>query len=388
MKATVELQFPSLPLWRGLQDQPGKYDAFPFSLGWDKRGFVTQTTPAEIRGQIVAAYARPDYQFITPPPGKSAWANRLGDTKLNRLQDMLGSMNGKRVIEIGAGTTYVAENLLKKHSITEYQIIDPSIQFPSQAISSLKLIKEYFPSPLIDNQKFDIVIGFSCLEHVEDPGAFLLAVRDTLSGPQARALLQFPDMGRAFHQGDLNALVHEHLSYFDQDAVYRLCEWAGLRVCSLESSNDLFTLVACMDPDGPRHQDHPPGGLLSAAVSIFPKRLQAIAHELRAALGQGQSIAFYGANNGLNSLFHTLSDQSLQGCAIFDGDDSKVGRFLPAISVPVQHSSALAQKKFDRIFISAASFYDEIKQSLMGSLGQSPQSIHPIFCNDGHVLEA
>ncbi len=212
--ATAEAGFGDLPLWRGIQKQPGTIQALPFSLCWDERGFLRQSSDERVRQAVLDAYASEHYQFITPPPGTSAWANRLGDQKLKAVLNFLGPLDGLRVLEIGAGSTYVAEHLLERFDIAEYVIVDPAISAKNAQGGRLRILRDYFPASELRERAFDVVLSFSCLEHVPDPIAFLREIGQALDD-DGTLLLSFPDVGRQCGLGDLNVLLHEHMSYLD-----------------------------------------------------------------------------------------------------------------------------------------------------------------------------
>ena len=50
---------------------------------------------------------------------------------------------------------------------------------------------------------------------------------------------------------------------------------------------------------------------------------------------------------------------------VFDGDDTKVGHYLPTCLSVVRASDDPTYQEVDRVFIAATSFYQEIKQFLM-----------------------
>src|ERR1700722_4537670 len=96
----LELQFKELPYWRGIMGKPTEVQTLPFALTWDGRGFIRQVTPNEIQKKVISHYASEDYQYITPPPGSSPWANRLGDAAIDFVKKSYGSISGKKVLEI------------------------------------------------------------------------------------------------------------------------------------------------------------------------------------------------------------------------------------------------------------------------------------------------
>src|SRR5439155_18121045 len=104
---TVSLE--SLPLWKGVGSRPGVREHYPFSLAWDPRGFIRQVSPGDVKRSVVESYANEAYSYITAPPGASAWANRLAEDCIGFIRRTYGSLSGKRVLDIGAGSRYVGD---------------------------------------------------------------------------------------------------------------------------------------------------------------------------------------------------------------------------------------------------------------------------------------
>lgn len=128
MENKTEIAFKGLPLWENVQEFPRPPKRLDFSLGWDSRGFIRQTTSQDILDGICYSYNKSAYSFITQPPGTSSWANRLGDEYIHFIKTAYGSLSGKSVLEIGAGSLYIAERLVKEENIKNYMIFDPTIK--------------------------------------------------------------------------------------------------------------------------------------------------------------------------------------------------------------------------------------------------------------------
>ncbi len=368
------LQFASLPLWRGIQTKPGVAEAPPFRLCWDDRGFLRQSTDPAVREAVLAAYASDKYQFITPPPGASAWADRLGERKLDAACRFLGPLDGLRVLEIGAGSRYVADRLLGRYDIREYVAIDPAIR-DEAADGRLSLIRDYYPSSRLAGRDFDVVFSFSCLEHVDDPVDFLTQVEGSLAD-NGRAFLTFPDVERQFRVGDLNVLLHEHMSYLDAPSAERIAALAGLKPIGRSTANDLFAYVLHKADGVPADSVRSP---LLGLIDAFGESLTRSGEAVVRSLGRGERVAFHGANNGLNIFLHLAGIESWGEIFVFDGDSSKTGQFLPACPNPIRAASDPAYREVDRIFVAATSFFDEIKTQLVADGIAPPERIAPLF---------
>lgn len=375
-----DYHLPSLPLWRGVQASPGIAKAFPFRLGWDRSGFIRQTTPGNVRDQVVAEYADPNYQYMTTPPGGSAWANRLGDKYVAAIRDLAGVLRGKRILEIGAGSTYIAERLLDDFGVGEYVIVDPAItETAGNGRAGLNVIQDYYPSDRVKGRTFDLVIALNCLEHVEDPIRFLTRIRDAMADNDSRAVLVFPDVTAQFERGDLNVLLHEHLNYFDGDGTGRVLASAGLMPVHRYSEIDTWFILAGPANTAPPPADPVENDLLGATAALFDGVVRNEGETIRKMLDGGETVLFHGAVNGLNTFFYLTGLGGRENIRLVDGDDTKAGCFLPACSRAVEMPSRDAYESAKTIYVSAVTFFDEIRNDLMRTRGVSETKIRPLF---------
>lgn len=377
--APDSLEIPALPLWRGLAREPGVRDALPFRLTWDPRGFLVQQPSPALRRKLVEAYADPGYGFITAPPGMGAWANRLGDMLIDCVRRLIGDLSGLRVLEIGAGTTYVAQRLIEEFAVRDYVIVDPAVRDLRSAAADLpRLVPDFFPTPKLSGETFDLVISFNCLEHVDDAVDWLGSIVASLAGPEARVLLTCPDISRQFAIGDINALLHEHLIYLDDRGLANLMASAGLALDALESAEDMFTLLARPGDKEREEPARPDNGLLEQARKTFSDDLQAVCRTIRAQSAAGRRLAFHGANNGLNSLLYLAELPPAASPIVIDLDPQKEGLYLPACPVPVRRPSREAYQGAEVIYVSAVSFFDEIRQSIVTEHGVAAEQVRKL----------
>jgi SAM-dependent methyltransferase len=356
---TAVVAFETLPLWRGVSRVPGVPEALPFQLAIHDLGFFIQDQPADLRKSLAEAYSRPDYQFITPPPGSSEWATALGKAKTDALTAACGALDGC-ILEIGAGNLTIAREIASRFNVAQYVAIDPA--FSTEQDGQIRAVRDFFPTAKISGEQFDWVIAFSCLEHVEDPLSFLKAILAQLS-PTGRAFLTFPDVGEMLRNGDLNAFVHEHMSYFDEASCRNLAGAAGFDVTSLSSKNGLFSvLLRKAGQTAPWSPDRKNDGM------EIGRSYQAVKDGLTAYIGQrlaqGEAIGFHGACPGLNNFLWLTGLGENPRIIIADGDASKWGSFLPAAQGAIRPPDDPDYLASDFIFIAATNFIDGIKHGL------------------------
>lgn len=374
------LSWPTLPYWQGTQPNPGNQRHFPLGITRNQDGILSQTDMGNSIAEVVANYAESDYGFITPPPGTTEWGTRLGEAKLSTLVSFAGSLEGLRILEIGGGNLFLAQCLRRTQSIARYVAVDPALRlWPDE--SGVEVLRTFFPTPELNGEGFDLVLAHNCLEHIQKPSEFLAAIHRVLI-PGGRAFLTFPDVARQFADGDLNAILHEHITYLDEVSARSLFAQAGFDVARWSTSADL---ASCLLVSSPRSSESVPEGvapsaLLARGVEGFCVRLPRMIEGLVEDIENGRRIAFYGATNGLNSLLDiTAIGLDL---TILDGDRAKSGRFLPASAQPICWVKEVNLKQFERIYVTAGSFQPEIVKELISNHGVSSDRLVGLFRRD------
>lgn len=374
----IDISFEKLPLWHGVKKSPGVFDNLPFSIGWDKRGFITQTTSEEIKNKIVRSYANEDYSYGTKPPGFSKWSDRLGDIKCDFVKQTYGLLDGINVIEIGAGSLNIAQRLTSQYNINKYLIFDPAIK-DSSTKENIHVSCNYFQKEELCNKKVDLVLAFSVLEHVLEPVKLLIDLHDILLPSQGKAIFSFPDIEQQFKNGDFNALLHEHLNYFTMSTATSLFNRCGFNVLECESKDDVLWYYVEAKENYFGSDILSMNGLLHAAAVNFYRNIKFVSHSLKMLQSQGKKIALHGACNGLNNILFLREIKNNENLLIFDGDQTKAGTYLPACSTPIRFSEDAIYKTVDKVFIAAISYYSEIRQFIIAKHGINPSRIQSIY---------
>jgi hypothetical protein len=155
----------------------------------------------------------------------------------------------------------------------------------------------------------------------------------------------------------------------------------GLAVVAAESREDcLYFLLEARGEPRLAPAEYPMDPLLPLAAVRFQNSLDYVREQVGGALARGERVALHGANNGLNNLLVLAGLASAnENLLIFDGDEAKTGKYLPASPTPIRHSSDAEYRKVDRAFIAALTFYPEIQRFLTGAVGLKPERIQPVF---------
>lgn len=372
----ASLGWPHLPFWQGVQSCLNSFPVFPLNLHVHSDGYVAQTEVDGNMAAVISNYSNSDYNFITPPPGVSSWGTELGQGKLKKLISFSGSLNGLRVLEIGGGNLFLANTIHEQFAIERYVAIDPTLKIWPEHYR-VETIRGYFPSDELAGQQFDLVIANSCLEHIPDLVGFLNAMRGVLA-PKGRIFLTFPDVSRQFCDGDLNAIVHEHLAYLDEPSARILFAKSGLSIVRWTSEEDLAAcLLIATDSKCETGGEHAAACLLAKGIKGFTTRLPSAISRLLEDIENGKRVAFYGATNGLNNLLSIV--EAAREVPIIDGDQNKDGRYLPAGRMSIQWVGSSDIVQFDRIYITAGSFQDTITKNLTDRCGVRQEKISGLF---------
>ena len=377
MDRTHSISFVALPVWRGVQISP-RFTTTPFSIS-SKKEIIRQSSPRNLLKKIISEYSDERYEFITSPPGSSQWGNRLGDTYIEFAKTVIDKVSGKKILDIGAGSTYVAEYFTRKAGVATYTIVDPAVSKKMVNGKKINLVHEYFTGNLF-KEKYDVVISFNALEHVLDPKKFLLDIQTVLNAPNGKVVLIFPTIERQFQVGDFNALLHEHISYFTIQTAVQLFTACGFAVIHMSEDEDtLFFLLESQSRRIFLDRKEEKDDLLLTAKKSFARNLKRTKQILLRDVSLGRRIAFHGACNGLNNFLFLSKIPLDDRFFLFDGDDTKVRKFLPVLKKPILNPFDPRYKMCDVVYIAALTYFDEIRSFLQRKVRFPRERIFPLY---------
>ncbi|WP_108649713.1 class I SAM-dependent methyltransferase [Dongshaea marina] len=373
-----KLKIRSMPLWKGTSEKPGIEALIPFEIHWNNNGYIQQIISSENQDSIFETYDNDDYEFITNPPGYSEWANKLGDQKINLISYLHGSLDHKEILEIGGGSLYTAKKILGKFDIKKYTLVDPAIKEESSD-EKIDVIKGYFNFNILQNKKFDFAICFSVLEHVPDPTLFLAELNKVLLPKRGRAVVEIPDIERQFKTGDLNALLHEHISYFTRKSAYEIIQFCGFNIINEFYANDTLNILIEATSQPKENIIAEDDGLIDIISSKIESNILRIKNILNTERTNNKKIAFHGACNGLNTLLYILDVHTDENIIIADIDNSKTNTYLPSFNKKIVSINDERYLTADLFIISSMSFYSEINNFLVNEKKIPQEKIIPLF---------
>lgn len=386
MNMKCVMNFQELPLWTGVKIEKTEPVTRPFSISWDERGFIKQTTSSEVTREVVKNYADATYSFITARPGESTWGTYMGNKNINYIKEQIINLEGLNILEIGAGNLYLAEYFTTFEGVSKYTVIDPAVE--NYKVEKIEAIQGYFTAELTKEEKYDLVLSINCLEHIPDPIEFLKEIRTLLIRSQGKALLIFPDIEEQFYTGDLNALLHEHISYFSFEGMKKILDSLGLNIIKGETDGvGMKFLLECrqlkkISDINILEMDV----LLPIGIANFQKNIIQIREEFREIMGKKNKVYFHGATNGLNNILYLTGLYNEENIFVIDSDEMKQGKYLPCCKNPILHIEDIKELKIETVYVSACSFFDSIEKYYIENHGMKSSSIKKLFENSVREL--
>ncbi len=373
----MQVNVGDLPVWKGVQNKPG-FTHLPFTLG-TSRGLIRQVlSPSEL-DRITEEYSKDSYTFITSPPGTSSWGNRRGDLYFDMLAKQVGTLVGKTVLEIGSGTLYIAERVINELNATHFVACDPALG-SKPSIKNLEVVREYFAKRLFSYQSFDLILSISNLEHIRDPFEHLAHVCRLLEDKNGFLYLVVPDCSRGLRTGDIGICVHEHLSYFTPETLTSLLGSCGFVTNWIHTQDD--TIFALAQPAAAAPQEPESSEISDALLNGFQSQLSRnleMAQRLISTHKDKARLAIHGCNVCLNNVFGLLGIQSDSNIFLFDGDFSKVGKYLPTFDKPIMTATDNCYKTMQTVIVAGLTFYDEIRKFVVNNHNIPIGCIYPIM---------
>ena len=369
--------FENLPVWKGVIKKPvDKLEIQPFSVRTSAYGYLSQDD-FSFKNKMIESYSKEEYSFITTLPGESNWGNEIADNYYHFILKYIENRPGKKILDIGAGNTFIPEKICLNNNIKEYRIVDPSLN-TSPPDDTIVVTQEYYNPENSLETDYDIFFSLNCIEHVSDPFQFLVGARKSVNKKEGKVLLVLPDVESPLRRGDYNVFLHEHINYFTPDSFSALVSQAGLQIELLESKEDSLYAVLSVSKT-------------TESINLkeeeiikeqFKESLKYFEALLISLLKKQNKVGIHGACNGLNNLLAITGgwQNYHKQLFIFDGDRAKEGNYLPAFPYsPIISSDNVIYKEMDFVIVAAMSFYKSINSFIQFKHGFPNDVIFPIY---------
>ena len=328
----------NLPIWNGLRLTKTIPKIAKLEIGESNiKGIFEQKNIKQIKYNN-------DYMHMTPLSG-SFYINYLRNKKNKLLSGLTKKTDN--ILEIGGGDSEVS-NHIKFKSMT---IVDPTLE-NSKNKKNIEIYADYFENIKL-KKKFDVIILFSVIEHVDDINKFFKKISFYLKN-NGKVFITTPIIDSQFLRGDFNSLLHEHTYYFTNHGLLNLFNKFNYQIIKYDIKNDCGYIILNKNQKYNNINFYPHYNIV-----FFKKIFEFQLIKFKKLLKENKSIIFYGATNGLNSLLH-LSKKIISNnkIAITDGDKTKINKYLPSFNLKIVSKKNI--NKYLLFVISAQSFQEEI----------------------------
>lgn len=342
-------------------------DFLPFLLNIDRKtGALIQVYSESVQLALAKVYVKGS--MISGMMDDSGIGRQYAEDFLSFMRHSLRTerFDSMRVLEIGCGTGY----LLYRMKLLGGDVLGVEPGSHSQKgvrRYNVPIINDFFPSSKIDS-KFDLIILYGVLEHIESPINFISSLTKYLTH-KGEILLSVPNCEPYMKVGDISMLLHEHVNYFTETSLRNTFLKAIEFDVSIQKSSFGCSLYAIAKPTKS-------GTALSQFaieqeilnISKFrylvEKGIRKIEDYLCDALNKKESVAIYVPGRIINTLSLIRDKLVLLKLRFFDDNVLLHGTFFPGFNIPVEPREKLINIPTNRVLIMSHSFGSKIAKQL------------------------
>jgi len=154
-------------------------------IDWQGNEYVqcVKCTALHLRYPIFHEYDDSYWVNTTDPDGNSRDITKERDFKVRNwygdIIDYVNNLPGGRVLDYGCGLGFLLSALDDKWSKVGYDVSKEGLEFTSQNFPEVKTVNSTEELKL--EEKFDVVISYHVIEHVDDPGVLIDELTSYLS---------------------------------------------------------------------------------------------------------------------------------------------------------------------------------------------------------------
>jgi len=266
----------------------------------------------------------------------------------------------KSVADIGCGGVYLLQEL-KKRGLS-VKGIDPSpVTVEAGRRAGIEIVPDFYPSDSL-TQRFDVLIHYDVLEHVEDPVAFLRSHHSNMLSTGG-IIFAVPDCTEHIALGDISMMLHEHLNYYDEESLTNVVRAAGFEPRMLQAAKHGGVLLCFATPQEVNNDSK---NIENSGCEKFDRfhenaktsmqRFMRLANSCGdGTLGLYVPLRAFPYLGAFNNTFHLR---------FFDDDPGLHGRLYDGFDVSVENFSDLVGNPPPNLMICSLAFGDRIAEKL------------------------
>ena len=338
----------------------------------DQCGLV-YTDPQPAPGLLADFYAAQERDAFVEGEAERIPGEGSRRNQASWLRDQLGSLRGKRVLEIGCYDGYLLFLLREQGAVVTG--IEPSRSAAAlgEQRFGVKIHAGLFEDITLPERGFDLIVLSHVLEHLAEPAKTLRRCRELLA-EGGTLFVEVPNVRKPRVESAVNFFTFDHLFNFCPETLSMLFRAQGFAPQGLADDFDFpaFRLLGQKLEAAPVPVLEAPAVVercrhaiaeYAQARATFVARLRnRVEEELDGWIENRSRIAIYGAGYHTECLLDATPLARADLIALVDGNPAKQGREV--FGLPVISPRDLHEWKPDAVVISSYDFQDEMIESL------------------------
>lgn len=330
--------------------------AMPFELQFDlETGILKQAPDPKVIDALEKAYSKGS--VITGIMDEKGIGKKYADDFMDFLsREMNCDFKHKRILEIGCGNGFLLYSLKKLGGSVLGVEPGPHGQVGAKKYD-IDVIYDFFSSKNIEG-KFDIIILYCVLEHIEGLEKFLCQVKKKLS-LDGKIFFAVPDCETYIINGDLSMLLHEHFSYFTKDTFRSIIRKFLKMTADVEKSKYGGLLYASVSE---KENTENESKLCKNGYNYKAQSVKSL-KKLREYFidNAKQKISIYVPSRAFNALYLIRDSIDFSKIDFIDDNEMLQGTFIPGFDIAIKSRDALYDNIPERVLIMSNSFEEAIK---------------------------
>ncbi|TVR11187.1 MAG: class I SAM-dependent methyltransferase [Salinarimonadaceae bacterium] len=337
----------------GPVDEPknpvGLPDVLPFRLERaSQTGLLRQQPLEDVLVALNRAYA--SGSLLGPAMDETVVGQPYALDFLSFVADSVRGLQGKRILEIGAGRGYFLK-LLSDQGAFCIGIEPGLMNKPHWDRYGVDVVEGFFPD-VAPPGYFDAIVAYALLEHVVDPEAVLSEMREKLH-PHGMVCISVPDCSSHIIDSDCSMLFHEHFSYFDINTLRTVLINAGFGDVIITRAKYGGALYAAASIAKSEENNYL-SPICDFAKFNFTGKRNAVLKSYNSILSRGEHLGIFAPLRAIPYLPPAAKVR------FFDDDESLTGRFYPTFGSPIESRLKLYEMPVDELWVASRTFGREL----------------------------
>lgn len=269
---------------------------------------------------------------------------------------------GKSVFEIGTGDGFFAHQL-QEFGVNVFGVEPGQPSVEAARHLGLSVQRGYFgaslelPTEVLPHTEYDAIISRQVISHVPDLYELLKKAIE-VTKPGGHMIFECPDASDALSQHRYYDLLPDYFSYLTPSSMSALALKFGLEIVdvSLRRDGEYFLIVLRKPAD-------------QSAEQLFAMWRDELCLTLQPFFDRDEKVVFWGAGGRGTMLLSIMEYGIGQIPCVFDGADTKIGKYTPGSNIPVLDAARFNEIAPNCVVITPVKFQKEIVANLRENLG-------------------